>query len=82
MVNSTPCRDCDRRGCGAYHDECPAYQEFLKWNEKRREEKNKRAEVGALLSRDVRYRKHCCAKNKRRNSGVKYYRDKGYSLGL
>ena len=21
-----PCRDCPRKGCGAYHDECPHYQ--------------------------------------------------------
>lgn len=25
-----PCRDCPRRGCGAYHEECPEYQRFRK----------------------------------------------------
>ena len=24
----TPCVNCERKGCGTYHDECPAYQEF------------------------------------------------------
>ena len=23
-----PCRDCERKGCGTYHDECPDYQEY------------------------------------------------------
>lgn len=23
-----PCKDCERKGCGAYHDECPGYQEY------------------------------------------------------
>lgn len=25
-----PCKDCERKGCGSYHDECP---EYLKWKE-------------------------------------------------
>lgn len=23
----SPCINCEKRGCGAYHDVCPAYQE-------------------------------------------------------
>ena len=25
-----PCKDCPKKGCGPYHDECPEYQEFKK----------------------------------------------------
>lgn len=25
-----PCKDCERKGCGSYHDICPMYQEFKK----------------------------------------------------
>ena len=27
-----PCKDCERKGCGAYHDRCPAFMEWTKWN--------------------------------------------------
>lgn len=23
-----PCKDCERKGCGSYHDKCPEYQEY------------------------------------------------------
>lgn len=26
MIN--PCRDCERKGCGTYHDECEQYQQY------------------------------------------------------
>lgn len=25
-----PCKSCSNIGCGAYHDECQAYQDFLR----------------------------------------------------
>lgn len=25
-----PCVDCEKRGCGSYHDQCEIYQEFKK----------------------------------------------------
>ena len=29
-----PCKSCEKCGCGAYHDKCEAYQEYLrKWKE-------------------------------------------------
>ena len=31
-----PCKECDRKGCGAYHDQCEAYQEFLRLNAEKR----------------------------------------------
>ncbi len=27
----SPCKDCDRKGCGSYHDECKEYQEYKRW---------------------------------------------------
>lgn len=24
-----PCRDCDKKGCGAYHSKCEKFKEFL-----------------------------------------------------
>lgn len=27
-MNKCPCHTCERKGCGAYHDECKQYQEF------------------------------------------------------
>lgn len=26
----SPCKSCDRKGCGSYHDEC---KEYLEWKE-------------------------------------------------
>lgn len=37
-----PCMECDQRGCGVYHDECPKYQEFRR---QKMEEYAKRKEV-------------------------------------
>lgn len=27
MVN--PCKDCERKGCGSYHDQCAVYQDYV-----------------------------------------------------
>ena len=29
-----PCKDCPKKGCGSYHDQCPEYQEFRKEKER------------------------------------------------
>lgn len=26
-----PCKDCEKKGCGVYHDKCEEYQKFAKW---------------------------------------------------
>lgn len=26
-----PCEKCPDKGCGVFHDDCEAYQEFYKW---------------------------------------------------
>ena len=29
---NAPCEHCERKGCGAYHDICPEYQEYRQKN--------------------------------------------------
>ena len=36
-----PCKDCDKKGCGVYHDECQPYQEFVKWKRAKNDEERK-----------------------------------------
>ena len=39
-----PCKNCEKKGCGSYHDNCKEYLEFVQWrkfvNENSRKEKN------------------------------------------
>ena len=28
LITDSPCMSCERRGCGAYHDECKKYLEY------------------------------------------------------
>ena len=30
MADVAPCGNCDRKGCGSYHDICPEYLEYRK----------------------------------------------------
>lgn len=34
---SIPCKDCPRKGCGTYHDECPDYKKWKMEEEDRKE---------------------------------------------
>ena len=34
-IKDTPCKDCDRKGCGSYHDECEQFQEWKEGQRKR-----------------------------------------------
>lgn len=36
-----PCKDCDNKGCGAYHDKCVPYKKFKEELEKSRIAKKK-----------------------------------------
>lgn len=29
---NNPCKNCERKGCGVYHDKCTAYQAFVREN--------------------------------------------------
>lgn len=26
-----PCKDCENKGCGTYHDQCEKYQQYVEW---------------------------------------------------
>lgn len=43
-----PCKECEKKGCGTYHDQCEEYQKFVKWrtyvNSNERKEKDRIAE--------------------------------------
>lgn len=43
-----PCANCERKGCGSYHDECKKYKEFVKHRESEKAF-NKRRKVGGRL---------------------------------
>lgn len=54
-----PCKDCPRKGCGAYHDECPDYQAFRKERDKFNDElheKKKSDEI--VIQRAIRHKIH------------------------
>lgn len=38
MANA-PCKDCELKGCGAYHSECERYKDYLEKLKKERREK-------------------------------------------
>ena len=44
-----PCKDCDKKGCGAYHTECKQYKAFLNEVEKIRNERHKVSDVNAAI---------------------------------
>lgn len=35
-----PCKDCERKGCGSYHDICEDYQKFLEQQGRARKQKS------------------------------------------
>ena len=54
-----PCKTCDRKGCGSFHDSCEAYQEWSAWNEEKNRKKAAEKEANGL-SRDheMKYRRN------------------------
>lgn len=44
MWLKNPCKDCENKGCGIYHDECEKYQKFKEYNEKISNERAKSVE--------------------------------------
>ena len=45
-----PCIDCEKKGCGAYHDKCEPFKEWSRQNE---ESRKRRAMDRRDLSRDL-----------------------------
>lgn len=44
--DNCPCKDCEKKGCGAYHEECEAYQAFRAEKLKEYEERLKELQKG------------------------------------
>ena len=55
-----PCKDCEKKGCGKYHDVCEKYLEFIR--QKKIENNNRREEMYFTAS----IIKNRTPKNKRR----------------
>lgn len=47
-----PCKDCDNKGCGAYHAQCEKYLDWKKELEEYRKQEKQRNEIYA-------YRRDC-----------------------
>ena len=43
-MSDPPCKDCQRKGCGAYHSQCQAYKEWAQQNGKRLDAQKKAVE--------------------------------------
>lgn len=41
VKNIVPCKDCENKGCGAYHDKCEKYLQFIKSNEETKKRQHK-----------------------------------------
>lgn len=37
----SPCKDCEKKGCGAYHSQCKAYLEFVEFRKQVNENERK-----------------------------------------
>lgn len=48
-LNDKPCRTCDRKGCGAYHDICKPYQDAIAADKAEQEEKAKEREINSQI---------------------------------
>lgn len=49
MIKVPPCKDCERKGCGAYHAECKPYMEWRKERDITAETYKKSKEMYGLL---------------------------------
>ena len=46
---TAPCKDCENKGCGPYHDKCPAYQEWRRQLDERNESKRRKQMAESIL---------------------------------
>lgn len=45
VVFSVPCKDCERQGCGGYHDHCELYQKYRAYRDSLGKEHEKRVKA-------------------------------------
>ena len=43
-----PCKDCERKGCGSYHDQCEDYQNFVRENQRLKDARRVKSDVDYL----------------------------------
>ena len=54
-MKQPPCRNCERRGCGSYHDECPKFKAYRDNIAVCKEVRNQMCEItGTLIKNKVR----------------------------
>ena len=49
-MKKAPCVDCERKGCGSYHDQCEKYREYWTECDRVRKEKLKRKKFSDVLN--------------------------------
>lgn len=37
-----PCKNCEKKGCGPYHDQCEAYQKYVQDNRRYKQEQKQK----------------------------------------
>ena len=71
---NAPCVDCARKGCGVYHDQCEAFQEYQRKVKELRAIRFKEGEQNALASRRKNFSRMldgCAIRTHKRREGKK-----------
>lgn len=61
-----PCKYCERKGCGAYHNECPDYKEYRDKLDKDHEKKCESSKIDEFLKRYEKEKKKALYKKYKR----------------
>ena len=48
-----PCRDCENKGCGAYHDICEKYQDYKRYINRSKSNKLKSDEIRHTINSSI-----------------------------
>ena len=46
-----PCKDCNKKGCGSYHDQCDSYQKWIQDREEKKQEQKAREALDRIVGR-------------------------------
>lgn len=65
-MTKAPCVNCERKGCGAYHDQCELYLQFRAEQQAISEKKIKAKEERSFVYKQIEKTKRRFNKNKRR----------------
>lgn len=71
-MKHAPCKSCKRRGCGSYHDQCPAYQEWAAEMERQRQAASQEAIIDNVVMKHRHVAYAIWAKKGRKRLGNKY----------